>query len=84
MILLDEDWKPEDRVEFALKCLPDYNPPNNFNGEVNEFRYWKIRDYAYAYRSKRVTPSIVSKTLETQPVYALYSKRKVRFSLFPP
>lgn len=66
VILLYEDWKPEDRVECALRCLPAYSPRNSFTGEVNEFRYWKIRDYAYAYHSKLLTPSIVSETSEEQ------------------
>lgn len=58
--MLDEDGKPEDRVELALKCLPDYDPDNSWNGDLSQFCYWKIRDYAYAYRSKLVTPSMVS------------------------
>ncbi|XP_050364561.1 fatty acid amide hydrolase [Argentina anserina] len=61
VVLLDEDGKPEDRVEVALKCLPSYDPAPCLNGETNvSFRYWKIRDYAYAYRSKIVTPSMVA------------------------
>lgn len=58
-ILLDEDGKPEERVQSALKCLLEYNPADSLNKDLNEFRYWTIRDYAYAYQSKLVTPLIV-------------------------
>ena len=61
VVTLDEDGKPEDRVSLALKCLPQYDPSNCWNGDTNQpFRYWKIRDYAHAYRSRIATPSIVS------------------------
>ncbi|XP_048231639.1 fatty acid amide hydrolase isoform X2 [Ricinus communis] len=60
-VVLDEDGKPEDRVEVALKCLPHYDPASFWNGDsAPSFRYWKIRDYAHAYRSKIVTPSTVA------------------------
>lgn len=62
VVLLDEDGKPEERVELALKTLPDYDPAKSWNADSSShFRYWKIRDYAYAYRSKLTTPSIVSR-----------------------
>lgn len=64
-ILLDEDGNPEDRVELALKCLPDCDPPSSWNGDLSQFRYWKIRDYAYGYRSKLVTPSMVAERIIT-------------------
>ncbi|XP_027112749.1 fatty acid amide hydrolase [Coffea eugenioides] len=58
---LEEDGKPEDRVELALKCLPHYDPDETWIADsIASFRYWKIRDYAYAYRSKLTTPSIVA------------------------
>ncbi|CAI9104157.1 OLC1v1002782C1 [Oldenlandia corymbosa var. corymbosa] len=58
---MEEDGKPEDRVELALQCLPYYDPAKTWITDSNgTFRYWKIRDYAYAYRSKLVTPSIVA------------------------
>ncbi|KAF3676863.1 Fatty acid amide hydrolase [Capsicum annuum] len=59
VVSLEEDVKPEDRVELALKCLPEYDPASNWCGDSTaSFRYWKIRDYAYAYRSKFTTPSM--------------------------
>ncbi|KAF8013856.1 hypothetical protein BT93_I1652 [Corymbia citriodora subsp. variegata] len=64
-ILLDEDGNPEDRVELALQCLPDYAPANSWIEDLSEFRYWKIRDYAYGYRSKLVTPSMVAERVIT-------------------
>lgn len=61
VVVVDEDGKPEDRVESALKCLPCYDPASCWNGDsAPSFRYWKIRDYAHAYRSKLVTPSMVA------------------------
>ncbi|XP_022867204.1 fatty acid amide hydrolase-like [Olea europaea var. sylvestris] len=61
VVLLEEGGNPIERVELALKCLPDYDPANNWNSDTYaSFRYWKIRDYAYAYRSKLTTPSIVA------------------------
>ncbi|RXI00409.1 hypothetical protein DVH24_037957 [Malus domestica] len=61
VVVLDEDGKPEDRVEVALKCLPQYDPASCWSGNsIQSFRYWRIRDYAYAYRSKLATPSLVA------------------------
>lgn len=61
VIPLEEDGKPEERVELALTCLPEYDPAKNWTSDSSEpFRYWNIRDYAYAYRSKLTTPSIVA------------------------
>ncbi|KAM5548482.1 hypothetical protein ABKV19_000075 [Rosa sericea] len=64
VVVIDEDGKPEDRVEVALKCLPNYDPATCLSGEASlSFRYWKIRDYAYAYRSKIATPSMVAEQI---------------------
>lgn len=60
VIAIEEDGKPEDRVEAAFKCLPHYDPASCWQGDSSPFRYWKIRDYAYAYRSKITTPSAVA------------------------
>ncbi|KZV38043.1 Amidase [Dorcoceras hygrometricum] len=61
VIPLEEDGKPEERVEVALKYLPEYDLAMSWSSDSSEpFRYWKIRDYAYAYRSKLTTPSIVA------------------------
>ncbi|CAN4107847.1 unnamed protein product [Withania somnifera] len=61
VVFLEEDGKPEERVELALRCLPDYNPGSIWITDPSTpFRYWKIRDYAYAYRSKLTTPSQVA------------------------
>ncbi|XP_057495987.1 fatty acid amide hydrolase [Actinidia eriantha] len=58
---LEEDGKPEDRVALALKCLPHYDATTCWTGDpTSTFRYWKIRDYAYAYRSRLATPSMVA------------------------
>ncbi|KAL4302347.1 hypothetical protein GQ457_10G019950 [Hibiscus cannabinus] len=64
VVTADEEGKPEDRVESALKCLPHYDPPSCWSGDLlPSFRYWKIRDYAHAYRSKIVTPSMVAEKI---------------------
>ncbi|XP_038708901.1 fatty acid amide hydrolase-like isoform X1 [Tripterygium wilfordii] len=64
VIVVDEDGKPEDRVESALKCLPHYDPVSCSLGDLaSTFQYWKIRDYAYAYRSRIVTPSTVAERI---------------------
>ncbi|KAG4164953.1 hypothetical protein ERO13_A13G049200v2 [Gossypium hirsutum] len=64
VVIVDEERKPEDRVELALKCLPHYDPACCWSGDsLPSFRYWKIRDYAYAYRSKLVTPSMVAEKI---------------------
>ncbi|KAI8532505.1 hypothetical protein RHMOL_Rhmol11G0219600 [Rhododendron molle] len=63
---LEEDGKPEDRVECALKCLPNYDAGNCWTGDSTpSFRYWKIRDYAYAYRSGLANPSMVAERFIT-------------------
>ncbi|XWS68188.1 hypothetical protein CRYUN_Cryun04dG0069800 [Craigia yunnanensis] len=64
VVIVDEEEKPEDRVESALKCLPHYDPASCWTGDsLPSFRYWKIRDYAYAYRSRLVTPSMVAEQI---------------------
>ncbi|XP_012462809.1 fatty acid amide hydrolase [Gossypium raimondii] len=64
VVIVDEERKPEDRAELALKCLPHYDPASCWSGDsLPSFRYWKIRDYAYAYRSKLVTPSMVAEKI---------------------
>lgn len=57
VVIVGEDESPIDRLETALKCLPQYDPSRSLHADpVSSFRYWKIRDYAYAYRSKLTTP----------------------------
>ncbi|KAJ4830995.1 hypothetical protein Tsubulata_036321 [Turnera subulata] len=62
VVTVDEDGKPVERVGVALNCLPQYDPASRWNSDhlASSFRYWKIRDYAHAYRSKFVTPSMVA------------------------
>ncbi|KAL2936569.1 Fatty acid amide hydrolase [Bienertia sinuspersici] len=58
--VVEEAGCPEDRVAEALKCLPKYDPAGCWDGDLaTSFRYWKIRDFAYAYRAKLATPSTV-------------------------
>ncbi|XVF01457.1 hypothetical protein REPUB_Repub04eG0091000 [Reevesia pubescens] len=64
VVIVDEEGKPEDRVESALKYLPPYDPASCWSGDsLPSFCYWKIRDYAYAYRSKLATPSMVAEKI---------------------
>ncbi|KAJ8764730.1 hypothetical protein K2173_009115 [Erythroxylum novogranatense] len=61
VFVLDEQGTTEERVKSALKCLPDYDPSSCWSGgPASSFRYWRIRDYAHAYRSKLLTPSMVA------------------------
>ncbi|XP_010520624.1 PREDICTED: fatty acid amide hydrolase isoform X2 [Tarenaya hassleriana] len=63
---LGEDASPIDRVETALKCLPRSDPSSGVTADPSSsFRYWKIRDFAYAYRSKLTTPSKVAEQIIT-------------------
>uniref|UniRef100_M4ESY7 Amidase domain-containing protein n=1 Tax=Brassica campestris TaxID=3711 RepID=M4ESY7_BRACM len=64
VVLVGEDESPLNRLETALKCLPQYDPSLSFQADSSSsFRYWKIRDYAYAYRSKLTTPSVVAEQI---------------------
>uniref|UniRef100_N1R1Y2 Glutamyl-tRNA(Gln) amidotransferase subunit A n=1 Tax=Aegilops tauschii TaxID=37682 RepID=N1R1Y2_AEGTA len=56
---------PVDRVEEALSCLAPYDPSGRFTSadEKNPFLYWKIRDFAYAYRFGITTPLAVAELI---------------------
>uniref|UniRef100_A0A7N0ZWT6 Amidase domain-containing protein n=2 Tax=Kalanchoe fedtschenkoi TaxID=63787 RepID=A0A7N0ZWT6_KALFE len=61
VVVVAEDSRPEDRVSVALDCLPPYAAPSSWTHDADApFRYWKIRDYSYAYRSKLASPTIVA------------------------
>ncbi|KAI7745988.1 hypothetical protein M8C21_026852 [Ambrosia artemisiifolia] len=60
VVFLKEDGKAEDRVDSAVRCLHHYDPDSNHGSDSSPFRYWKIRDYAYAYRQRLTTPSSVA------------------------
>lgn len=62
--VVEEAGCPEDRVTVALKCLPEHEPASCWNADMEtSFRYWKIRDFAYAYRAKLTTPSMVAEKI---------------------
>ncbi|KAL0863048.1 hypothetical protein Bca101_042166 [Brassica carinata] len=64
VVIVGEDDSPVDRLEIALKCLPQYDPSRSFHTDPSSsFRYWKIRDYAFAYRSKLTAPSVVAEQI---------------------
>ncbi|CAN6821657.1 unnamed protein product, partial [Brassica oleracea] len=64
VVIVGEDESPVDRLEIALKCLPQYDPSRSFHTDPSSsFRYWKIRDYAFAYRSKLTAPSVVAEQI---------------------
>lgn len=80
VVLLKEDGKPEERVEIALQCLPNYDPAETWTADTGSFfRYWKIRDYAYAYRAKLTTPSIVSQF----QLWGSYSFHRKLYTIMP-
>ncbi|KAF7013252.1 hypothetical protein CFC21_027349 [Triticum aestivum] len=62
VVTLGEDRDPVERVEEALQCFAPYDPSGRFASadEKNPFLYWKIRDFAHAYRSRITTPSAVA------------------------
>ncbi|GAB2218014.1 hypothetical protein Droror1_Dr00001229 [Drosera rotundifolia] len=63
-IVVDDAGKPEDRVATAVNCLPLYDPSTRWNEDLTtSFKYWKIRDFAYAYRSGLTTPSTVAEQM---------------------
>jgi len=76
VVVLEEDGRPEDRVVSALKCLPHHDVAESWENSRASFRYWKIRDYADAYRSRKVTPSMVCHILLVSTEYSFV------FSLF--
>jgi len=76
VVVLEEDGRPEDRVVSALKCFPHYAVDEIWENPHASFRYWKIRDYAHAYRSRKVTPSMVCHILLVSTEYSYV------FSLF--
>lgn len=55
VVCLKEDGKSEERLESGIRCLPQYE-----SSSFESFGYWKIRDYAYSYRSRITTPSVVA------------------------
>lgn len=64
VVVVEEAGCPEDRVAVALRCLPEHDSASCWNGDlVTPFQYWKIRDFAYAYRAKLTTPSMVAEKL---------------------
>jgi hypothetical protein len=66
VVVVAEDRDPVERVEEAVQFLAPYDPSVRFTpaDEKNPFLYWKIRDFAYAYRSGITTPSAVSDSVE--------------------
>ncbi|CAL5036131.1 unnamed protein product [Urochloa decumbens] len=61
VVLVGEDRHPVEKVHEALQCLPPYDPSVRWATEEKPpFLYWKIRDFAHAYRSGITTPSIVA------------------------
>ncbi|KAL9674441.1 hypothetical protein QQ045_030713 [Rhodiola kirilowii] len=60
-VAVEEDGLPSDRIKTVVGCLPPYTPPTSSTlGSNTRVSYWKIRDYAHAYRSKLASPSIVA------------------------
>jgi hypothetical protein len=59
VVIVDEKMDPIDQLHTTEQCLPNYDPSICWSKESPPFLYWKIRDYAYAYRSNATTPSIV-------------------------
>ncbi|XP_042435458.1 fatty acid amide hydrolase-like [Zingiber officinale] len=61
VVFLGDDRHPVERVQTALECLPSYDSSREWDHDTSSpFLYWKIRDYAHAYRKDFTTPSIVA------------------------
>eukprot|EP00897_Mesotaenium_endlicherianum_P009557 jgi/Mesen1/862/ME000114S10943 len=54
---LDSNAKPTDRVERVIENLPAHVPSTSGAVSSGAFRYWRVRDYAHAYKSGDLTPS---------------------------
>ncbi|MCO5580651.1 hypothetical protein L7F22_034521 [Adiantum nelumboides] len=54
--VVEETSSPQERVGVAVKCLPSMSSKSS---DV-PFQYWRIRDYADAYRTGSTTPSDVA------------------------
>ncbi|KAJ4759942.1 Glutamyl-tRNA(Gln) amidotransferase subunit A [Rhynchospora pubera] len=63
VVLVDEERDPIDRLHTATYALPKYDPSIRWSKESPPFLYWKIRDYAHAYRHNITTPSLVAEQL---------------------
>ncbi|ERN18103.1 hypothetical protein AMTRI_Chr13g122690 [Amborella trichopoda] len=64
VLFINEDGSAIQRVELALNCLPPYNPSLHWSEDFScSFLYWTIRDYAHAYRSRGITPSMVAERI---------------------
>ncbi|XP_057515474.1 fatty acid amide hydrolase [Amaranthus tricolor] len=61
---VEDAGRSEERVAQALKCLSEYDPSGYCDDDLaKSFRYWKIRDFSYAYRTKLATPSLVAEKI---------------------
>lgn len=63
VVIVDEERDPIDRLDTAAHYLPNYDPSICWSKESPPFLYWKIRDYAHAYRSNTTTPAAVAEKL---------------------
>ncbi|KAF6147365.1 hypothetical protein GIB67_003263 [Kingdonia uniflora] len=63
VLFMEEESTSLVRLESALKCLPPYDPAHHRRVNSAPFLYWKIRDFAHAYRSRVVTPSMVAENV---------------------
>ena len=55
---LDSSLSPPEKVQLALDCLPK-SSEKTLDGTNSSFCRWTIMDYAKAYRSGDITPSLV-------------------------
>ncbi|KAK7410929.1 hypothetical protein VNO78_02162 [Psophocarpus tetragonolobus] len=57
---LDSSLSPPEKVQLALDCLPKSSSGETLDGTNTSFCRWTIMDYAKAYRSGDITPSLVA------------------------
>ncbi|GMH26138.1 hypothetical protein Nepgr_027981 [Nepenthes gracilis] len=64
VVVVEEAGRPKERVAAALNCLPVYDAATCWDDDLTaSFRYWKIRDFANAYRTRLATPSMVAEQI---------------------
>jgi len=68
---LDSSLQPPEKVHLALDCLP-VSSQETLDGTNSSFCRWTIMDYAKAYRSGDITPSLVFSSFDILKFYYLF------------
>lgn len=63
VVLIDEVRDPASRLESTVDALTPYDSNHPSSNNSPPFLYWTIRDYAHAYRSGVITPSVAAERI---------------------